>query len=458
MSTAAATRPSVGRALAMGPLEIDPPVVLAPMAGVTNVPFRRLCRFYGAGLYVSEMIAARALVEGNPKTLAMASFAEDDPVRSVQLYAVDPRLAGDAVRRLVAEVGVDHVDLNFGCPVAKVTRLGGGAALPVHRNLFRSILRVVVRAAGAVPVSVKLRMGTDPSHLTYLESGRIAEDEGVAAVTLHARTAEQYYSGRADWDAIAALKRAVSIPVLGNGDIWEAADAIAMTVATGCDGVVIGRGCLGRPWLFGDLADAFAGRAPRDAPGLGEVMEVMRSHARMLCEILRRGWRNPAVPQARRVVSHRLSGRTGDPQIARARRLARRDRRSSQLPRPRTPLPTRGSPHRSGSHQRSTTGSVARRLVRGDGRPDPSGWRGARRIGRVTGRADQVSGRTDQEAVRRTGSPPFRCPRRRCRRERPRPSLRRRAPEPRPPSRRLRRERRSSNWGRWPPPAAHGAA
>jgi len=284
MSTAAATRSSVGRALAMGPLEIDPPVVLAPMAGVTNVPFRRLCRSYGAGLYVSEMIAARALVEGNPKTLAMASFAEDDPVRSVQLYAVDPRVAGDAVRRLVEEVGVDHVDLNFGCPVAKVTRLGGGAALPVHRNLFRSILRVVVRAAGAVPVSVKLRMGTDASHLTYLESGRIAEDEGVAVVTLHARTAEQYYSGRADWDAIAALKRAVSIPVLGNGDIWEAADAIAMTLATGCDGVVIGRGCLGRPWLFGDLADAFAGRAPRDPPELGEVMDVMRTHARMLCE------------------------------------------------------------------------------------------------------------------------------------------------------------------------------
>lgn len=284
MSTAAATRPSVGRALAMGPLEIDPPVVLAPMAGVTNVPFRRLCRSYGAGLYVSEMIAARALVEGNPKTLAMASFAEDDPVRSVQLYAVDPRVAGDAVRRLVEQVGVDHVDLNFGCPVAKVTRLGGGAALPVHRQLFRSILRVVVRAAGAVPVSVKLRMGTDASHLTYLESGRIAEEEGVAAVTLHARTAEQYYSGRADWDAIATLKGALSIPVLGNGDIWEAADAVAMTEATGCDGVVIGRGCLGRPWLFGDLADAFAGRAPRDAPGLGAIVEVMRTHARMLCE------------------------------------------------------------------------------------------------------------------------------------------------------------------------------
>ena len=335
-------------------------------------------------------------MEGNPKTLAMASFADDDPVRSVQLYAVDPRVAGDAVRRLVAEVGVDHVDLNFGCPVAKVTRLGGGAALPVHRNLFRSILRVVVRAAGAVPVSVKLRKGTDASHLTYLESGRIAEDEGVAAVTLHARTAEQYYSGRADWDAIAALKGVVSIPVLGNGDIWEAADALAMTVATGCDGVVIGRGCLGRPWLFGDLADAFAGRAPRDVPGLGEVMEVMRTHARMLCEFF---GEDGGTRQFRKHAGWYLTGFPVGPAIRRSLGLAwlaRRDRRASPRPRPRTPLPTRGSPHRSGSHQWSTTGSVARRLVRRRRRRDPSGWRGGRRIGRVTDRADQKRERPDR--------------------------------------------------------------
>jgi nifR3 family TIM-barrel protein len=285
MSTTAAPRPAVGRGLAIGSLEIDPPVVLAPMAGVTNAPFRRLCRRYGAGLYVSEMIAARALVEGNPKTIAMASFAADEPVRSVQLYAVDPRIAGDAVRRLVDEVGVDHVDLNFGCPVAKVTRLGGGAALPVHRNLFRSILRAAVGSAGTVPITVKLRMGTDAMHHTFVESGRIAEGEGAAAVTLHARTAEQYYSGCADWRAIGSLKSTVeTIPVLGNGDIWEASDAVAMTAETGCDGVVIGRGCLGRPWLFGDLADAFAGRPVRTPPALGEVMGVMRTHARMLCE------------------------------------------------------------------------------------------------------------------------------------------------------------------------------
>ena len=320
MSTTTAPRTAAGRALALGPLEIDPPVVLAPMAGVTNTPFRRLCRSYGAGLYVSEMIAARALVEGNEKTLAMASFAEDEAVRSVQLYAVDPRVAGDAVRRLVEEVGVDHLDLNFGCPVTKVTRLGGGAALPVHRRLFRSILRTAVRAAGTVPVTVKLRMGTDAAHHTYLESGRIAEDEGAAAVTLHARTAEQLYSGRADWEAIASLKHVVpTIPVLGNGDIWEAADAVAMIRATGCDGVVIGRGCLGRPWLFGDLADAFAGRAPRHPPALGEVIAIMRTHARMLCESF---GEDTGIRQFRKHAGWYLTGFPVGPAIRRALGLA----------------------------------------------------------------------------------------------------------------------------------------
>lgn len=271
-------------ALKLGPIAVDPPVVLAPMAGVTNIAFRRLCRTYGAGLYVSEMVTARALVEGNAKTLAMASFGEDEPVRSVQLCGVDPRVMGKAVRRLVSEIGVDHIDLNFGCPAGKVTRQGGGAALPVHRVLFRSIVAAAVGAAGSVPVTVKLRIGVDDAHVTFLDAGRIAEDEGVAAVTLHARTAEQLYSGAADWRSIAELKEAVtSVPVMGNGDLWEASDALAMVEATGCDGVVVGRGCLGRPWLFRDLADAFAGRPVQDPPGLAEIVPMMRTHAELLC-------------------------------------------------------------------------------------------------------------------------------------------------------------------------------
>ena len=272
-------------ALKLGTVAVDPPVVLAPMAGVTNIAFRRLCRTFGAGLYVSEMITARALVEGNAKTLGMAAFGDDEPVRSVQLCSVDPSVMGAAVQRLVEEIGVDHIDLNFGCPAGKVTRQGAGAALPVHRVLFRSIVAAAVGAAGSVPVTVKMRIGVDDAHTTFIESGRIAEGEGVAAVTLHARTAEQLYSGNADWRAIARLKEAVtSIPVLGNGDLWEASDALAMVAATGCDGVVVGRGCLGRPWLFRDLAEAFAGRAVPPPPSLGEITVMMRAHAGLLCE------------------------------------------------------------------------------------------------------------------------------------------------------------------------------
>ncbi len=270
--------------LKLGNLVVDLPVVLAPMAGVTNSAFRTLCRSYGAGLYVSEMVTARALVEGNAKTMGMASFGDDETVRSVQLSSVDPVVMGRAVRRLVDEIGVDHIDLNFGCPAGKVTRQGAGAALPVHRTLFRDIVRAAVANAGTVPVTVKMRIGVDAGHTTYLESGRIAEDEGVAAVTLHARTAEQLYSGTADWDAIGRLKRAVTtIPVLGNGDLWEAADALAMMGATGCDGVVVGRGCLGRPWLFRDLAAAFRGEPVPAPPGLGEICPMMLAHLDLLC-------------------------------------------------------------------------------------------------------------------------------------------------------------------------------
>jgi len=271
------------QALTFGPLAVDPPVVLAPMAGVTNVAYRRICRANGAGLTVSEMITARALVEGNAKTMTMAAFAADEPVRSVQLCGVDPSIMGAAVRRLVEEVGVDHIDLNFGCPAAKVTRQGAGAALPAHPRLFRAIVGAAVSSAGTVPVSVKMRMGIDDSHLTHLEAGRVAEGEGAVAIALHARTAEQLYSGEARWDAIARLKEMVTtIPVLGNGDIWEAGDALAMVETTGCDGVVVGRGCLGRPWLFRDLADAFAGREQQPPPGLGEIAGMMAEHAHAL--------------------------------------------------------------------------------------------------------------------------------------------------------------------------------
>jgi nifR3 family TIM-barrel protein len=269
--------------IAIGPIGVWPPVVLAPMAGVTNPPFRTLCRRFGAGLYVSEMITARALVEGNRKTLVLASFGPEETVRSLQLYGVDPHYVGEAVRLLVGEGRVDHLDMNFGCPVRKVTSKGGGAAIPLKPRLLRNIVRAAVTAAEKVPVTIKFRLGIDDRYLTYLEAGRIGQEEGCVAVGLHARTAAQLYDGEADWDAIARLKQAVTrIPVLGNGDVWEAEDGLRMMRTTLCDGIIVGRGCLGRPWLFRDLADVFAGRAPQNPPDFGGVIDVMIEHARLL--------------------------------------------------------------------------------------------------------------------------------------------------------------------------------
>jgi nifR3 family TIM-barrel protein len=273
--------------LRIGPYPVWPPVVLAPMAGITNQPFRTLCRAYGGGLYVSEMITTRALVERDPETMRLIEFGPEEQPRSLQLYGVDPRVVGEAVTMIVAEDRADHVDLNFGCPVPKVTRRGGGAALPWKRDLLRAVLRAAVRAAGAVPVTMKMRTGIDDDHLTYLDAGRIAEDEGVSAVALHGRTAAQAYSGQADWDAVARLKEHVtSVPVLGNGDVWEAADALRMMRETGCDGVVVGRGCLGRPWLFRSFDRAFAGVPDDEHPTLGEVARVMRRHAGLMADWL----------------------------------------------------------------------------------------------------------------------------------------------------------------------------
>ena len=272
--------------LRLGKLTVVPPVVLAPMAGITNAAYRSLCAEQGAGLYISEMITSRGLVEGDPTTVKMLVFGERESVRSVQLYGTDPAYVGRATEILCAEYGVHHVDLNFGCPVPKVTRKGGGGALPWKRGLLAKLLEAAVGAAAAydVPVTMKTRKGIDDDHLTYLDAGRIAQESGCAAIALHGRTVAQAYSGVADWDAIAALVAHVDIPVLGNGDIWEARDALAMIEKTGAAGVVVGRGCLGRPWLFRDLAAAFRGERVATLPDLGEVRKMMRRHAQLLCE------------------------------------------------------------------------------------------------------------------------------------------------------------------------------
>lgn len=269
--------------LAIGPLRVWPPVVLAPMAGVTNLPFRSLCREYGAGLYVSEMITARAWILGNRRTLLLASSGADEKPRSVQIYGSDPRDVGEMTQGLV-EQGVDHLDLNFGCPVPKVTRLGGGSAIPLKPRLLARILRAAVKSAGRVPVTIKVRKGIDETLTTCFDAGRVAQEEGAAAIGLHARTAAQLYSGQADWNAILELKARLAIPVLGNGDVWECWDALRMLRQTRCDGVIIGRGCLGRPWLFRELAQVFDGAEPDSPPNLGAILALMEEHARRLID------------------------------------------------------------------------------------------------------------------------------------------------------------------------------
>lgn len=304
--------------LEIGPLRVWSPVVLAPMAGVTDAPFRRLCRELGekglpswlrsgdpdcrvepvagidalAGLYVMEMVTSRALVEGNARTLDMVRPDPAERVRSVQLYGVDPATMAKATSILIDRGLADHIDLNFGCPVPKVTRKGGGAALPWKKDLFDDLLHEVVAAAERagsrtgkeVPVTVKMRIGIDDEHITYLDAARTAVNRGVAAVALHARTQTQHYSGKARWETIARLKDTIPVPVLGNGDVFSGADAQRMMQETGCDAVVVGRGCQGRPWLFTDIVSTLNGGPVFHDPGLGEIASIIEKHARWVVE------------------------------------------------------------------------------------------------------------------------------------------------------------------------------
>lgn len=310
-------------ALRIGSFTPAVPVVLAPMAGVTNRAFRTMCRSYGPGLvYVNEMVMASAVVHGNDKTRTMMRFGADETPRSLQVYGSDPETLGRAVHRVCDEGLVDHVDLNFGCPAAKVTRKGGGAAVPAVPALLRALVRAAVGAASpyGVPVTAKFRMGLRDDLRTDVTTGRICADEGVAWIALHARTAEQHYAGDARWEAIGELKEAVTgIPVLGNGDIWEAADAVAMMRSTGCDGVVVGRGCLGRPWLFGDLVAVLGGGRPVPSRPLGEVREAMARHARLLVDHYGDfGGEHHALRDFRKHTSWYLSGYPVGPAVRRS--------------------------------------------------------------------------------------------------------------------------------------------
>ena len=276
---------------------VETPVLLAPMAGVTNASYRKLCYEQGAGVCVCEMITSRGLVIGDLKTADMLTFWPDEPIRSAQLYGAEPKSMAYAAEVLCESFNVHHIDLNFGCPVPKVTRKGGGGVLPWKLELMREILTATVAAADkyGVPVTMKTRIGIDDAHETMLDAGRIAQESGIAAICLHARTTQQAYGGAADWSAISRLIEAVDIPVIGNGDIWEARDAVAMVRQTGCAAVEVGRGCLGRPWLFRDLARALGPHGDQaidepTLPTLGEVAAMVRRHGELLVELRGEHW------------------------------------------------------------------------------------------------------------------------------------------------------------------------
>lgn len=283
--------------------------MLAPMAGVTDVPFRRLCRnmaekaltelgkdtvghprYAPAGLFVTEMVTARALLEDNAETLRMVQPDPQEPVHSVQIYGVEPKTTAGAAAKLVSLGLADHIDLNFGCPVPKVTRKGGGSALPWKTPLMVDLLQrtrtVIDREDPTVPLTLKVRLGIDDGHQTWRDSLQIATDAGCAAITLHARTTAQYYSGRARWEKIAELVRAAQIPVFGNGDIFSGEDARNMIAQTACAGVVVGRGAQGRPWIFADLVHALSGSNVTATPTLCEVANIVVSHAELMANWL----------------------------------------------------------------------------------------------------------------------------------------------------------------------------
>ena len=266
--------------LRYGALSIDPPLVLAPMAGITDPQFRLvLRRIGGVGLVTMEFISSEALVRGNKRTRALMRFAEEERPLSIQIYGRDPAHMAEAAR-IVQEIGADVCDVNMGCPANKVLKGCAGCALMGDLPLARAIVREVRRAI-TIPLSVKFRLGLADERKNFLELGRICEGEGVDTVALHARTAKQMFGGRADWSEIARLRETVGIPVVGNGDVVEARDAVRMLRETGCDGVMVGRASMKNPWIYRQIEDLLAGRTPYE-PSVADRRDVIRAHFRMV--------------------------------------------------------------------------------------------------------------------------------------------------------------------------------
>ena len=267
--------------LQIGNVTLKNNLILGPMAGVTDLPFRLLCAEQGAGLLCMEMVSAKAILYNNKNTKAMLAIDEREHPVSLQLFGSDPQIMGGIAKRLEDEgVPFDILDINMGCPVPKVVNNGEGSALMKQPLLAGQIVEAMAKATSR-PVTVKIRKGFDDAHVNAPELAHIAQESGAAAVAVHGRTREQYYSGKADWSVIRKVKETVQIPVIGNGDILTAADAIRMREETGCDGFMVARGAQGNPWIFAQILHEWETGEPLEKPSLQEMADMMLRHARM---------------------------------------------------------------------------------------------------------------------------------------------------------------------------------
>jgi nifR3 family TIM-barrel protein len=292
--------------LKIGPIEIWPPLILAPMSGVTNRTMRALYKPFGLGLTVTEFVSARALEFGSRRTMEMIDQHGLEKPVSTQLWGDDPAVMAKAAR-LVRECGADIVDINFGCPVPKVTKTNGGSACLRDPDRCEAIMRAVVAAVDC-PVTMKMRMGWSDNELVYVDVAKRAQNAGVSAVTLHARTAKQLYKGQADWDHIARLKRSVDLPVIGNGDLDDAHRAIERMRASGVDAIMLGRATLGNPWLIAQIRDLMEGRAAQPVPSVTDRLRFCIVHYTTMLDELGEA---RAVPQMRKHVGLYLKGIAG---------------------------------------------------------------------------------------------------------------------------------------------------
>ena len=268
--------------LTIGSVTLDNNIILAPMAGVTDLPFRLLCSEHGVGMCCMEMVSAKAILYRNKNTETLLEIHPDEGPVSLQLFGSDPKIMGDMAKQ-IEDRPFDILDINMGCPVPKVVNNGEGSALMKEPELVGKIVSSVVRSVNK-PVTVKIRKGFDDAHVNAVEIAKIAEDAGAAAIIVHGRTREQYYTGEADWDIIAKVKRNVSVPVIGNGDITDGADAERMLKQTGCDGIMVGRAARGNPWIFRQIAAYLEDGTVLPKPNKDEVRETILRHARLQLE------------------------------------------------------------------------------------------------------------------------------------------------------------------------------